>query len=361
MRRLCIAAVASALAAGAAPASAEPLALSTVPANVPIAAHGGWVVWSAPAADGGWGLTAWHGGQTAALPVAHRPEPFDVDVGTDAGGRAVATFSRCTTTPTAYFGRLQAWTGAGCHVRVVDLATGRERAAGVPRPTGASDTTPSMWRGRIAFARRERRHKDVAQVLLWSPTTHRLTALRHGAVPTDCPFKEGCKGIPVRGAVQGLDLGTRLATFLWWVEAPGVVGHGGWEVRADRLDSGKRVLTGSGYVGEACTGSTDGVAPSIPAADGDDVWYSRLASACYVDTPSLVRFDTRTRRAAFGALSGEILRFARDGGALYALVAPKPQDKVGPACDMPGAPCTIERIDLPALVPQAYTPHSPFF
>jgi hypothetical protein len=361
MRRLCVLAVATAVAGGATPASAEPVALSTAPANVPIAAHGGWVVWSTPAAGGGWGLVAWHDGQTTALPVAHRPEPFDVDVGTDAGGRTVATFSRCTTTPTAYFGRLQSWTGAGCRVRVVDLATGRERTGGVPRPAGASDTTPSMWRGRIAFARRERRHKDVAQVLLWSPSTRRVTALRHGALPSRCPYDTGCKGMPVRGAVQSLDLGAKLATFLWWVEGPGVVGHGAWEVRADRLDSGRSVLTGAGHVGEACTGGIDAIAPSSPAADGDQVWYSRLASACYVDTASLVRFNARTGRAAFGAVPGEVLRFAKDGNALYALVAPKPPDKVGPACDAPGAPCTIERIDAPALVPRAYTPHSPFF
>jgi len=359
MRRSCVLAVvvAAALACAAVPASAEPLALSTVPANVPIAAHGGWVVWSTPAAGGGWGLSVWHDGQTTAPPLAHRQEPFDVDVGTDANGRAVATFSRCTTAPTTYLGRLQAWTGAGCHLRVVDLATGRERAAGVPRPAGASDTTPSMWRGRIAFARRDRRHKDVAQVLLWSPSTHRVTTLRHGRVPTDCPYKS-CKGMPVRGAVQGLDLGTRLATFLWWVEAPGALG---WEVRADRLDNGRSVLTGTGYLDEACTGGTDTLAPSTPTADGDQVWYSRLASACYVDTASLVRFDARTGRAAFGAVPGEVLRFAKDGDALYALVAPKPPDKVGPACDAPGAPCTIERIDTPALVPRPYAPHQPFF
>jgi hypothetical protein len=359
--RVVAVAVAAAYACGAATASAEPLALSTVAANVPIAAHGGWVAWSAPATGGGWGLAAWHDGQVIALPVARRAQPFDVDLGTDARGRTVATFSRCTTAPTDYFGRLQTWTGAGCRVRVVDLATGRERAAGVRRPAGASDTTPSMWRGRIAFARRDRRHKDVAQVLLWSPATHRVTALRHGAVPTDCPYQGGCEGMTVRGSVQGLDLGSRLATFLWWVEAPGVVGHGGWEVRADRLDEGRSVLTGAGFVGEACTGSVDGVAPSVPAADGDDVWYSRLTSACYVDTTSVVRFDARTRRAAVGELSGEILRFAKDGDALYALVAPTPQDKVAPACDAPGAPCTIERIDAPALVSKSYTPHSPFF
>jgi hypothetical protein len=259
-------------------------------------------------------------------------------------------------------GYVQAWTGAGCRVRVVDLATGRERAAAIPHPVGTSDTTPSMWRGRIAFARRDtRHHRDVAQVRLWSPATRRLTALPHGALPTDCPYKSGCKGMTVRGAVDGLDLGARVAAFRWWTDAPGVVGHGAWEVRADRLSDRRTVLVGAGFAGEVCTGGTDGVRPSIPNARGADVWFSRRASRCYVDSAALVRFDVHTRGAAFGTLDGEVLQTTRDGAALYALVAPTPQGEVDPACDVPGTPCTIERLGEPALVARAYRPLSPFF
>ena len=298
----------------------------------------------------------------AQVPVPPRTQPFDLDLGTDVHGRPVATFSRCTRTPNVFFGLTQAWTGAGCHVRVVDLATGRERAGGVPRPPGTSDTTPSMWRGRIAFARRDTsRHHDVAQVLLWSPSTRRLTTLPHGALPTDCPYRGGCKGMTVRGAVDGLDLGARVLTFRWWMDAPGVIGHGGWEVRADRLSDRRSVLAGAGLTGEACTSGPDGLLPSVPSADGSDVWFSRLSSTCYVDTASVVRFDVDTRGAAFASLDGEILQSTKDGDALYALVAPKPQGQVGAACDAPGAPCTIERLDPPALVARAYTPRSPFF
>lgn len=360
MRRIWVL-VAFAIAACAAPATAAPVPLATVPADVPISAGSGWVVWSTPATGGGWGLAAWHAGQVIPLPVGHRAQPFDVDVGTDANGRAVATFSRCTTAPTLLFGLVQPWTGAGCRVRVVDLATGRERAGGVPRPKRTSDTTPSMWRGRIAFARRDPRHHDVSQLFLWSPSSRRLTALRHGAMPTGCPYQTSCKSMTARGAVQRLDLGSKVATFVWQVVAPGVVGHAGWEVRADRLDSGRSVLTGSGFVGEACTGSVDGVGVSTPSADGDAVWHVRVEARCEVDTPALVRFDTRTGRAAFGSLSGEIMRFTRDAGTLYALVAPPTTGYPGPQCDQPGAPCTIERLDQPTMVPKAYTPRSPFY
>jgi hypothetical protein len=363
MRRALVLAgvLAGAVAAAAVPAAAAPQPLAPVAVNVPISAAGGWVGWSAPVAGGGFGLFTWHAGAVAQLPVATRPQPFDLDLGTDAHGRPVATFSRCSVAPVVFLGRTEAWSGAGCSVRVVDLATGRERAAGVPRPAGTSDTTPSTWRGRIAFARRDvRRHRNVAQVMLWSPAARRLTTLPHGAMPTGCPYASGCKGMTVLGAVDGLDLGARFAAFRWLVQAPGVVGHVAWEVRADRLSDRRSVLVGSGFLGEACTGGTDGVLPSVPSAGGSDVWFSRLTSQCYVDTASLVRFDGDTRGAAFGSLEGEILQSTRDGDALYALVAPKPQGEVNATCAA-DAPCTIERLDPPPLVARAYRPKPPFF
>jgi hypothetical protein len=218
-----------------------------------------------------------------------------------------------------------------------------------------------MWRGRIAFARRDvRRHRNVAQVMLWSPATRRLTALAHGAMPTGCPYAGGCKGMTVLGAVDGLDLGSRFAAFRWLVQAPGIVGHVAWELRADRLADRHSTLLGSGFRGEVCTGGTDGAVPSVPRVDGADVWFSQRSSRCYVDTTSLVRFNVRTRGAAFGPLVGEILQSTRDGQALYALVAPQPQGEVDPTCAA-DAPCTIERLDTPPLVAHAYRPRSPFY
>jgi hypothetical protein len=353
--------LAGALAAAAVPAVAAPQPLAPVAVDVPISAAGGWVAWSAPVAGGGFGLFAWHAGAVAQVPVAPRPQPFDLDLGTDAHGRPVAAFSRCAVAPVVLRGRTEAWSGSGCRVRVVDLATGRERAGGVPRPPGTSDTTPSMWRGRIAFARRDvRRHRNVAQVMLWSPSARRLTALAHGAMPTDCPYAGGCKGMTVLGAVDGLDLGARFVAFRWLVQAPGIVGHVAWEVRADRLSDGRSRLVGSGFLGEACTGGTDAILPSLPSVDGSDVWFTQRTTGCYVDTASLVRFDADTRGAAFGPLEGEVLQSTRDGDALYALVAPKPQGEVDPTCAAE-APCTIERLETPPLVARAYKPKPPFY
>ncbi len=164
----------------------------------------------------------------------------------------VATFTRCSTSPMASFGRTDSWTGDDCGVSVFDLLTGDEHHPEIERPEGATDTTPSIWGERIAFARRDRDHGDVQQLLLYNDRTGLTTTLRHGALSTRCTFRS-CRGETYRGAIQSLDLGARVAAFLWWVEAPAAAGHGGWEVRADRLSTGASLRVGSGTLGEACT------------------------------------------------------------------------------------------------------------
>jgi hypothetical protein len=343
--------------------AAQPTVLASVGANTPVSARDGWVAWSTPT-GGGWMLAAWHRGASFVLPVASRPQPFDANVGTDAAGRAVATFSRCIVTPYLSFfndGPFTSVLGRGCRLREVDLVTGRERGVAVPHPAGSSDTNPSMLGSRIAFARLDpARHGQVEQVLLWTPRTHRLSVLRHGGMPTTCPFSS-CTGMARTGTVQGLDLGSRLVTFLWMIQAPGVFGHGGWEVRADRLDNRRSVLVGSGELGEACTGPGDDLdVPSPPVATGRQAWYSELSASCYVFTNTLVRYDAIAPAAATAHLPPETLQLARDGQALYALVAPAPQTETDPTCKKPGAPCQIERLTTPALTPNHVRPRPPY-
>jgi hypothetical protein len=84
-------------------------------------------------------------------------------------------------------------------------------------------------------------------------------------------------------------------------------------------------------------------------------------SSCYHDSVSLVRIATAARRAASGPLAGEVVQTARDGNALYALVAPKPQADSHPRCNVPAAPCVLQRVPDPALAPAPFKPHSPIF
>ncbi len=337
-----------ALPAGSSPAAAPPLILATTDTNSAISAHGGWVAWS-QRKGAAWQLVAWHRGVRAPVPVAPRAQPFDVDLGSDDRGRVVATFSRCDEAPrVSLLGTLTPWTSYGCRVRVVDLRTGRERAAGIPRPSGFSDTSPSMWRGRIAFARNRPGVSQVSQVMHWSPSSRRARALRHGKLAS-CSRKQSCAAQV--GAVQGLDLGSRLVAFRWYVEGAGVVEHAAWELRANRLIDGRSLLGGAGGLGEACTGGADISMPSSPTSDGTKVWFLHFESACYETSAWIVLFG-RTSKLALGATSGQTLQMTRDASGLFALIAPEPDGDVLPGCDAAGAPCAIVRIEMPTLKPR---------
>jgi hypothetical protein len=344
----------------AAPAGAEQQ-LAEVTEQVPISAHHGWVVWSAKV-RGRYQLFSWHDGLTRKMLVASRARPFDVDIGTDAEGRDVATFSRCRRfRAIKVYEASRREIGVACRLRAVDLLRGHEHDAGVPAVPGTSDSMPSMWRGRVAFARRDpRNHKDVDQVLLWSPRERTLTRLRHGGVPTTCPFRDKryCANARVSGEVTGLDLGRRLVAFSWRLQAPAVEGFGGYEVRADRLSDGQSALVGSGYIGEACTGGVDGTTPAAPVVEGDRVWYSQTQTACYHVTARLNAYRAFPPDGRRGGLDGVVLQAVKDGSLVYELTAP-PIDKTDRSVRC--TPCTITQAPPPPLEPIRLRPHSPFF
>ncbi len=364
---------------GAQAASATPQTLASVTVRAPIGAYGGWVVWSAPV-SGGWGLDAYHEGTVKALRLAPRAQPFDVDLGTNASGEVVATFSRCVKTPRYEADLFLELEGVGCRVHVLNLASELERTPAIPHPADTSDTTPSMWDGDIAFARYDpRHHADVAQLLLWAGRTHKLRVLRHGATPTGqpCPPEKGEDGRRIReskteclpnsikgditeGAIESVNLGPDLVSFLWKIDGPGVLSTGGgWEVRADRLATGTSVLAGSGFHGDVCMNGIDGSVPSYPSAEGELVWYTQLESECYVNTISVRRFDTASGRLSSSAPAEyEVLQIARSGSILYALVAPIPKGE-DPTCST-AAPCSIERLPIPKLKLKKWLPRSPF-
>jgi hypothetical protein len=330
--------------------------------------------------SGGWGLDAYHEAAVKTLRVTPRTQPFDVDLGTNATGEVVATFSRCVKTPRYEADLFLELEGVGCRVHVLTLASERERAPAIPHPANTSDTTPSMWDGNIAFARYDpRHHADVAQLLLWSGRTHKLRALRHGATPTGQPClpakgqdgrriresKTECvpnsiKGDITEGAIESVDRGPDLVSFLWKIDGPGVISTGGgWEVRADRLATGASVLAGSGFHGDVCMAGIDGSVPSYPSVEGERVWYTQLESECYVNTISVERFDIATDRLSSSApVQVEVLQVVRSGSALYALVAPTPKGE-DPTCSTAN-PCSIERLPLPKLKLEKWLPQSPF-
>jgi len=341
-----------------------PATFATVPAETPISAGEGWLVWSAPV-PGGWGLDAYHEYALRTLPVKPRPQPFDLSVGTDAHGAAVVTFSRCTRTP-AMFGTalgasaggtlLEARSGAGCRVHVLELATGRESAVPIPAARGDSDTTPAMWHGIVAFGRRAPAHGNVWQVMLYSPRRpHSVRTLHHGAVPTRCPG--GCAGNPIYGEVQALALDQQAVAFVWALEAPGVFGERTWEQRVDDLSDGRSGPAGTPILTESCTGPrpVEEEWPGPPFLRGRAAFFSTLERGeCYK------RFGSALVELNGGALDlattgVPVLAMAGEGALLYGLVAPVPLQETEPSC-----PCLLQTLQAPVLAPAHYRPRLPF-
>jgi hypothetical protein len=356
-------------------ATATPLlqAIAPVSADVPIAAGDGWLIWSVPV-EGGWGLEAYRNGELTELPLAPRPQPFDLKVGTDRRGAPVATFSRCTRTPRMESvgsgvtggSMLIPRSGAGCRLHVLELSSGHESLLPIPHPTDTSDTTPSMWHGNVAFARMTSGHSDISQVMLWSPQhPNALRILPHGAIPPYCAGKARCHGQPVRGEVQALDLDADVVAFTWLIEGPDVIGHGGWEVRVDDLETSRTSLAGSGIVGEACAGGVVELERlEAPMAVGDGVLFAEFRrSGCYQTFTSWLRGDhAGAVHPSFGSLPGVVFGLAKDGNAVYALTAPAPAHGIqtDPSCSSV-VPCTLQRIAKPALTVSRFRPEPLFY
>ena len=131
-----------------------------------LSAYAGQVVWSEQITQGVNVLMRWRGGRVDRLPVRSRKVPFDLDLGPDARGRAVAVYSRCAGD--------NAWGSAlpdrGCDVYQLSLTNGRERRLRRISTLRASEYAPAIWRGNIAYASAER-----------SGLKPRLMLLRRGA------------------------------------------------------------------------------------------------------------------------------------------------------------------------------------
>lgn len=341
MRRLLTLVVA--LAATASPAAAQDVA--TVTAETPISAYGGWIVWSASDDGSSWYMNVAHDGVTRRLAVDPQPYAFDADLGTAADGSTVATYSRCAST------------GGRCRIRVLDLETGIETSAGVPTSSRMSDTHPSMWRGKIAYARLQRGRR-IDAVRLWDPKTKRTRELHGGTRPKDCtkcPAEERAYG-----RVSGLDLGARFAALRWEMYGANVVGHAGFEIRADRLADNKSILTGSGFAGEVCTGGIDGVFPSAPFVDSKGVWFAQYTTDCYHFKTSVERaLGKRALARSTGAVDPIVVALTGSGTELIAMTATVSGEE-SPTCSAV-EPCHIERLASPTFKPSTGRVSPPTF
>lgn len=342
-----------ALVAVAAPSNAvaaAPTRLAPAPDAAGLTAFGGHVVWSARDPETGlWSLQRWHAGVVERLPVAARSVSFDADAGPDADGRPVLVYSRCRREPSNE-DSLPGWLGArGCDVFRLPLEGGRERRVAAVNTRAASETTPSMWRGAIAFARAAP-GQDRARIWLRRAGARRLVRLSGGTVAR-CDDGTRCEEGSA-GGVEALDLGERGAVHLWALSGGNIVGVGfGWEVRVAPLDGRRAPIATSGYVGGACGYAR----PFSPNAVGTTGVYGRASLAdgdCDGPEATLVAsYAPRSgRRSEAGLTGGRLHAVARDGTTTYVLLgsgASSGGAVPGPGgCLAEGAACELVRAEV---------------
>jgi hypothetical protein len=147
---LLTASLAAALAISAGPASAADTRVAELQRPSMIRTFAGVTVFSD--FDGtAYRLAILRRGRVEHLPVAPSQAPFDADVGPDRSGRPQLIYTRCTTERP---GELGVNDNDGCDLVVYSLAgAGGERPVRGANTTAGNEFAPTLWRGRIAFAR----------------------------------------------------------------------------------------------------------------------------------------------------------------------------------------------------------------
>ena len=296
------AAAVAVLAAAPAAASADDQVLAATAKPTGVEAFRGHVVWSAWDPEiGAYRLTEYRRGTIQPLRrVPPSPVPFDVDLGQDPFGGTMAVFSRCAKpalSPWALNGR------RGCDLYYARLSAPSQvtlRRANSP----ADESSPTVWKGRLAFARTYPGHGGPPRRFLYwrrfngSGPSHRL---RRG------PLHE--EAVP-----EQLDMrGTRV-TYVWQYEFGSelrIAGTGGGGHRLIRVP-------GSG----AAANELDAQGPTLGprgvhwmlSVGGSDPVYSEFRwSALSGDrqrrATTRVDADPARKRATEG--------FAQDGGVSY--------------------------------------------
>ena len=244
--------------------ASEPIAradtvVATLERPSTVSAYAGRLVWSAyDSSLRRYRLMARTGEVIEVLPVAPRSVPFDADVGPDPLGRPIVVYSRCRSEPRR-----------GCDLFRFDFHRARETRIGAASTPGASEYLPSVWRGRIAYART---HEPRAGSRAQRPSL-RVTSLvsRRDAVLAGGTRSMG-PGAPLAGPI-GLDLNGRRLAFTWQYSVAGSEGGPNTEVRVHTL-GGRRILVDS-------QGNSDSIVSrvlSAPSLVGTTVFYALRTS-----------------------------------------------------------------------------------
>lgn len=301
-----------------------------------LSAYGGHLVYSVrDPVSKQWSLVRWHAGHVEALPVPPRSVPFDADAGPDAAGHPVVVYSACTRAAAPR----DATAARGCHIMQLrlDRPSRPVPVAGTNRP-GVSLTTPSRWRGDLAYARRADGSELSQVVLRHKGTTRRL---RQPAILCDLD----CDDRDVAITIEAIDLGARAAAFLWRQDGADTYGIASvWSLIVDPLSGGRMRDLSDGYVDGAC----GYVLPFAPTVIGAGAFWVAAGSPCDRTQTDFAQELLRPRRFREAKeRSGPIFGATRDGDTVYWLRPAKLRstDQLGYSdlCADPQRRCQIVR------------------
>lgn len=294
--------------------------------------YDGYVVFSQLDA-GRWRLMAWHDGSIAPLGVPGRAIPFDADAGPSADGAPAVVFSKCAEEPAVEpVGRPQVppadfVEGGGCQVYELALPDGMPRLVrGIYAP-GASDSTPAIWRGDIAFARLTRGSRAPA-LYVWDHASGRLERL--GAGPSTCPALSTALGGSFCGrhhrdlsaSVEEMSFDGGSLVYQWILppDAERSFTAPYAEIRVDPLRAGRQdapsQVVYESIIGGACNGDQAG-SPDVVGASVLYIWHR---SVCVGEplVSAIGSYATASRALSSVRVSGGLaVAVAQDQGNTY--------------------------------------------
>jgi hypothetical protein len=323
--------------AGATEVSSTPLAALPNAAQK-LTAYGGYVVFSQRDPDGKWSLMSWHAGSIKALDVPARSIPFDAEAGPGARGTPTVVFSKCAKDPPparddgGAVAVLEAeWSrSVGCRVYELSLPAGVPKlVAGIRPPRGASDATPAIWNGDIAFARHVGGLRST-RIYLWHHSTGALTQL--GGGPTSCPITNSSSPEPACSKeervastwVESISLDPAGVTYEWFATIPRkpVGAFLEPEIRLDPLADGRQDAPTKSISSNFFRGTCGGGTNRSPNMAGGVVLYDITIFECEHGPNALFnRLDwylsVNQNREATPSGRGVIVALAWDRGTAY--------------------------------------------
>ena len=300
-----------------------------------LASYGGYVIFSQLEAAGRWQLMAWHHGTTSTLAVPERTIPFDASAGPSANGAPTVVFSKCTHEPPAVLPlpELQAqapdWAkAAGCHIYELALPNGTPTLVrGIYAPR-ASDSTPAIWRGDIAFAGISS-ESPAPTLYVWNHANRRLR--RVGGGPSACPALSAVFEAPfckrphahLSAWVDQMSLDSDALAYQWILPQDEVNPFGSpkAEIRVDPLRAGRQAAPSQvvyySIPGGACNGEEAG-SPDAVSGRVLYVWHFSVCADLEKPVSGIGSYATATQRYSDARVnSGVAVAVAQDHGTIY--------------------------------------------